>query len=169
MTRASTTLFWFSLTIFVSLGLYHTSYRVEDMGRQLRDLNSQIEAEQRNLHVLKAEWVFLSNPSRIEAAARQHLDLKPTAPEQITSLGKLASLIPSKAERVASAASAARLAAAKPRPAANKPMVAAEETGRLNTRLVIQKTASAHDYTGNDPWQLADDGAFALANTGNAP
>ena len=75
MTRASMTLFWFSLTIFVSLGLYHTSYRVEDLGRQLRSLNADIEAEQRNIHVLKAEWVFLSNPARIESAARKHLDL----------------------------------------------------------------------------------------------
>lgn len=137
MTRASIILFWFSLTIVVSLGLYHTSYRVEELDRTLRSLNAQIEMEQRNIHVLKAEYVFLTNPARIEAVARKHLALQPTEPKQISKLGRLASLIPTRLE-------GARLAEVAPlRPAAATPRPAAEETDRVNTHLAIRKTASA--------------------------
>jgi len=167
MTRASTTLFWFSLTILVSLGLYHTSYRVENLGHQLRSLNADIEAEQRNIHVLKAEWVFLANPARIETAARKHLDLKPTTPQQVTRLGKISALLPTVNESVANAAAAAHpVASLTPHAAAPRPKAVAEESGRLNTRLVIQKTASAETLPPTASLRMAEDNSFALANSG---
>ena len=170
MTRASTTLFWFSLTIFVSLGLYHTSYRVEELGRQLRTFNTDIEAEQRALHVLKAEWVFLSNPARIEEAARKHLDLKPTTPQQLTRLEKLSSVLPSRSEKMARAAMTAKaVASAPPRPAALNPKVAAEETGRLNTHMIMQKTAAVQDLAAASELPLNETDSFALATSGSVP
>lgn len=170
MTRASTTFVWFSLTLFVSLGLYHTSYRVEELDRQLRAINSEIEAEQRNIHVLKAEWVYLANPSRIESAARKHLDLKPTAPTQVTSVQKISRLIPTQEEavRIAKTESAASrtVANAAPRPAAHKPRIAAEEDGRLNTRLVIQTAGTMQDLAQTTSLRLVEDKTIALANSG---
>lgn len=140
MTRASTILFWFSLTIVVSLGLYHTSYRVEELGRTLRSLNAQIEMEQRNIHVLKAEYVYLTDPSRIEAAARKHLALQPTEPKQIAKMTKLAALVPARGEPATALAAAPE---ARVHPAAATPRPAAEEAGRVNTHLNMRKTASA--------------------------
>jgi len=167
MTRASTILFWFTLTILVSLGLYHTSYRVEDLGRQLRSLNADIEAEQRNIHVLKAEWVYLANPARIETAAHKHLDLKPTSPQQISRLGKISNLIPTRSEAMANAAVVAKpIASLSPRSAQHRPKAVAEESGRLNTHLVIQKTASAEQLPDATPLKLVEDTTFALANSG---
>lgn len=170
MNRALTTLIWFSLTLFVSLGLYHTSYRVEELDRQLRGLNSEIEAEQRNLHVLKAEWVYLANPARIEEAARKHLDLKPTAPQQVTGMNKISRLVPTQAEVVAQAQTQARtpraVASATPRPAAHRPKMASEETGRLNSHLVFQAAATAQDLSASNSLRLVDDKTFALANSG---
>ena len=96
MSRAQTLLIWFSLTLVVSLGLYHTSVRVQELSRNLRTLNREITQEQRNIHVLKAEWVYLSNPARIEAEAKKHLKLAPTKPQQIadaTALKKLAGML----------------------------------------------------------------------------
>ena len=95
MTRSySSLLSWLGLTIAASLMLYHTSDRVNELDRQLKALNAQIEAEQQSLHVLKAEWVYLSNPARIEAAAQRHLALLPTAPARVVAMRDMGSLLP---------------------------------------------------------------------------
>ena len=171
MTRASTTLLWLSLTIIVSLGLYHTSYRVEELGQQLSALNNDIEAEQRNLHVLKAEWVYLSNPARIEAAARKHLALQPTLPHQVTRYSRLADVIPVKGEqpRLAAAPVPRKImtaSAAQPTPIAAKPKATAEESDRLNTRLVIKHGPPANVLPDAPALSVSDDQTLALAGSG---
>ncbi len=174
MTRASTILFWFSLTLFVSLGLYHTSYQVEHNTRHLKAINAQIKAEQRSLHVLKAEWVFLANPMRLEGAARKYLALQPTTPSQIAPLSKMAALLPTHDERplkTASITSPDSLAPLnKQHPAAHNPKATSDEKNRLNTRMIIQKTASAEPLaqeTEGLPWPKTQ--TYTLANSGNEP
>jgi cell division protein FtsL len=90
----SSLLFWFALTIAASLMLYHTSDRVNALSQHLGSLNSQIEAEQRSLHILNAEWVYLANPARVDAAARRHLNLQPTAPNRVVAMQNIGSLLP---------------------------------------------------------------------------
>ncbi len=173
MTRASTILFWFSLTLFVSLGLYHTSYQVEHNTRQLKEINAQIKAEQRSLHILKAEWVFLANPARLEVAARKYLSLQPTTPSQIAKLSKVATLLPTHNETIETAAATQtdRLASSnKQHPAAHNPKATSDEKNRLNTRMIIQKTASAEPLaheTAEFHWPKNQ--TYTLANSGDAP
>jgi len=93
--RSTSVLFlWLGLTIAASLMLYHTSDRVHALDQQLKTLNAQIDAEQQSLHILKAEWVYLANPARIEAEAHRHLALLPTAPRRVAALQDIASLLP---------------------------------------------------------------------------
>lgn len=164
MTRASAAAFWLVLTMIVSLGLYHTSYRVDDMEQKLHALNKKIKLEQRTIHVLKAEWNFLSNPARIEMAARKHLDLQPTAPKQITKLRKLASLLPTHKEAMRRTRRTHR-AVARIRPAAGTPKASSYELGRLNTRVTFKKTA--HSTRQALPWTRRS--AYTLANSGSTP
>lgn len=163
MTRASATAFWLCLTIIVSLGLYHTSYRVDDMEQKLRSLNAKIQVEKSAVHVLKAEWDFLSNPTRIENVARKHLDLKPTSPSQIAKLKKISSYLPTRKEAFVRSQRRARLASI--RPAARTPRVSSYEAGRLNKRIIFKKTA--HRAT-RKPLAWTRTGSFALANTGSS-
>ncbi|MGE4352312.1 MAG: cell division protein FtsL [Bdellovibrionales bacterium] len=167
MTRSSTILIWFSLTLFVSLGLYHTSYRVEELDRQLRGLNTQIETEQKNIHVLKAEWVYLANPARIEEAARKHLELQPTSPTQVTRLSKISQLVPMRSASGTQTASANTHAIAnlRQRHAAHKPKIATSETGRINTHLIFRKTAQ-DSYAQPTSLRLVKDETVALADPG---
>jgi hypothetical protein len=90
----SSLLFWLGMTIAASLMLYHTSDRVHALDEQLRSLNAQIEDEQKSLHVLKAEWVYLANPSRVEAETKRHLGIQPTAPNRIAALKNMGDLLP---------------------------------------------------------------------------
>ncbi|HBM91128.1 MAG TPA: cell division protein FtsL [Rhodospirillaceae bacterium] len=169
MTRASCILFWFSLALIISVGLYHTSYRVDGLTHELRTLNKKIKKEQRNIHVLKAEWVFLANPSRIENVARKHLDLKPTKTDQIASLKKLSRLLPTRRELLARNASKTRaIASFRSRTAKHTPKVVAEETGRVNTRLTIGKntTRVSHRKTS---YRLAGDDSYGIGSYGGAP
>ena len=105
MTRTTSLLFLIGLVIAASLALYRTSNQVQELDHQLHSLNAAIEGERQNMHVLKAEWVFLANPTRVEAAAKKHLDaLRPTAPKQIASLGDIGALLPARGEAPAPAA-----------------------------------------------------------------
>ena len=97
MTRSySSLLSWFGLTLAASLMLYHTSDRVTALSRQLHDVNTQIEAEQQSIHILKAEWVYLANPERVEAEAKRHLNMQAALPSHVVSMSPamIASLAP---------------------------------------------------------------------------
>lgn len=167
MTRASGILFWFTLIFVVTLGLYQTSYKVEQLDRQLRGLNAQIDMERRNIHVLKAEWVYLSNPARIEAAARKYLKLQPTATAQIARMDKLASLLPGqRALSGAAVVAAAPIAGLNARVAAHAPRATASEKGRVNTHLEIVKSAEAAHPAPAARYQLAGDESYGLATAG---
>ncbi len=166
MTRASATAFWLCLTIIVSLGLYHTSYRVDNLDGQLQALNKKIQLEQRTIHVLKAEWDFLSNPSRIEAVARKHLDLQPTNPKQITLLKKLSSFLPTHKEAYRLAQRKARRALARTHAAAHTPRASSYEKDRLNKRIVFKQTAQ---NISKSSLKWTHKNAYTLANTGGRP
>jgi len=149
MIRASSVLFWFGLIIAASLVLYHTSDRVRGLDHQLRALSASIEAEQKNIHVLKAEWVYLANPARIEATAKRHLALRPTSPQQVISLADLDDMLPTRTQAMASVAvSSTPIASLKtsltmPAPATAHRVKLAAADGHINDHMKIQRTASA--------------------------
>lgn len=171
MIRTSSVLFWFALTIIASLALYRTSDRVHELNAQLQNINASIEAEQQSLHVLKAEWVYLSNPARVEAAAHKHLATRPTNPQQVAQLADLGEVLPTRAEAMASVAisgtpmaniksnlsplpsRAVSLAAlSKSVGKAKTPVtVTASDSSHINETMHMQRTASAaplHDSIG---------------------
>jgi cell division protein FtsL len=158
MTRASSVPFWFGLMIVASLALYRTSDRVHELNAQLRTINSAIEAEQQSIHVLKAEWVYLANPARIEAAAHKHLALRPTSPQQVTDIGSLSEVLPTRSEAMAAVAiSGTPIANIKSTMEPMRPVtvaavtkhkaptvtVASADTGHINDHMIMQRTASA--------------------------
>ncbi len=147
MTRVSSALFWFGMSLVASLGLYGTSNRVQELGKQLRALNVKIEAEQANIHVLKAEWVYLSNPARIEAAARKYLAMHPASVEQIAKIDDLPSILPTPEEAQTGLHATARSATMVRKAPANKTLATAEETARKNDPAPIL----AQDSTTSGP------------------
>lgn len=173
MIRLPSLLFWTVMAIGASLALYHTSYRVHDLSQQLHTLNASIEAEQRNIHVLKAEWVYLTNPAKIEQAARKYLPLQPTAIQQIARLDMLPDLVPTRAEAMADMTVThtpmATLRGATPastnlRAAPARGRATDDDRAHLNTRMIMQPsgpTASAEPKL--------DQGSFVLANIGSRP
>lgn len=151
----SSLLTWVGLTIAASLALYHTSDRVNALDQQLRSLNAQIESEQESLHVLKAEWVYLANPARIEAEVKGHLDLQPTDTHRVASLRDMGALLPlhDGIEAVPPVEVAEALQAPAPKKVASAPrevprtkyerVIASLNEGHLNDHMVLQHAAPA--------------------------
>ncbi len=157
----STVLFWLGMTIASSLMLYQTSDKVHALDKQLRDLNAQIEDEQKSIHVLKAEWVYLSNPARIETKAKKHLGLKLTEPARVAALCDINDFVPMQ-EGVPAPVLLARSMAKAPAPVTAEPkkplmaqkapdkprtkqdrILASLNAGRINDHVTIQRAASA--------------------------
>jgi hypothetical protein len=166
MIRASSILFWFGLIIITSLVLYRTSDRVHALDMQLRDLNASIESEQQSIHVLKAEWVYLANPARVEAEARKHLATRATSPTQVISMKALDDALPTRAEAAESVAvttppiaTVKTTLALAPRPAAKPKIVAAANDTHINDRMIIQHTASVQATPGSIDSLLAELGS----------
>jgi hypothetical protein len=86
-----TSIIWVSLAGAIGLGLYHLKQEVQALEDELFRLNRNILTEQEAIHVLRAEWSYINQPSRLQSLAARHLDLQPTKPAQ---LGTLATLPP---------------------------------------------------------------------------
>lgn len=147
-------------TILLSLGLtiaassamlYRTSDRVTALDKELRKINAQIAEEERSLHVLRAEWVYLSNPARIEAEARKHLRLQPTEAHHIASRENIQMAWAKPGEeqvstRLADATTPAMRAArsGSPRPRTERDRILTLlNAGRINDHVALQHSASA--------------------------
>jgi cell division protein FtsL len=77
------------LAVGLALVLFSIKYEVQDLKDELSEVNRQIVAEQRALHILHAEWSHLTDPERLMTLSSKHLDLQPLLPEQLGSFAAL--------------------------------------------------------------------------------
>ena len=80
--KGKSALFWLGLAGAAGALLFQTSYEVQELEEQLASVNRKIIAEQEAIQVLKAEWSYLNDPTRLETLARTHLALRPTDARQ---------------------------------------------------------------------------------------
>ncbi|MBF0325402.1 cell division protein FtsL [Magnetospirillum moscoviense] len=99
----------------LGVGLFFVKHEVRDQEARLAELNREIQRNQEEIHVLKAEWSYLNDPARLRQLSEKFLSMRVMAPSQITSL------TPARKEPTATAA----LAAPKPVPV---PSVKSEQT-----------------------------------------
>ena len=71
-----------SLCISAAL-LFVIKNEVRNLSLQLKEVNSKIVQEKENIHVLQAEYNYLSNPKRIKKIVDKHLALQTVKTEQI--------------------------------------------------------------------------------------
>ena len=88
MMRSSTFL---SLILVCGLGfgLFKVKYEVQSLEEDLAKINRQIATDQDAIHVLKAEWSYLTQPVRIGDMAARHLALQPVTAAQMGSFDQL--------------------------------------------------------------------------------
>lgn len=83
------TLIWVALAAGVATGLFQLKYEVQALERKLGRVNQAILADQQAIHVLKAEWALLNQPTELIKRAAENLELKPIA---ATQLGQVADI-----------------------------------------------------------------------------
>lgn len=91
------TLFWLCVIAVAGAVLFRTSYQVQELENDLSELEHEIVREQETIRVLRAEWGYLNDLERLETASRRYLPLRPTLPQQFTSLDRIPLRLPSSA------------------------------------------------------------------------
>jgi cell division protein FtsL len=69
--------------------VYRIKFDATVQAERLAKIRSEVRHERDTIAALRAEWGELDNPARIEALAKRHLQLKPTAPTQFGSFDQL--------------------------------------------------------------------------------
>ncbi len=63
--------------------LFAIKHKVQMLSKELKELNQKIISEKENIHILKAEYTYLTNPKRIKKLIDSNLALQTIKPNQI--------------------------------------------------------------------------------------
>jgi cell division protein FtsL len=88
-TRTAINALWISLIALVGAGMFTLKYEVKKLETELVQINQEIKSDSQSIHVLKAEWSHLNNPSRIRRLTQKHIAMKPLQAEQIINYSDL--------------------------------------------------------------------------------
>lgn len=86
------------LAIALAVTLLTVTHRVQGLEEELGGLRTGITAEEQKIHVLQAEFSFLTEPERLRRLASAHLGLAPIEPAQLVTLPTLDEVLRSHAE-----------------------------------------------------------------------
>ena len=77
------TVFFVFLICVIGSWLFYVKYSVVSIEDRIRKARKDIITEQKNQHILKAEWKSLTSPKRIQQLVARHLKMEPIKPNQI--------------------------------------------------------------------------------------
>ncbi|OAN46619.1 hypothetical protein A6A04_05770 [Paramagnetospirillum marisnigri] len=80
------TILWTSVAACIGVFLFFVKHEVKDQERRLTALNSQIQSNQETIHILRAEWSYLNDPTRLRALAEKHLGMHPVKANEVATL-----------------------------------------------------------------------------------
>lgn len=80
---SKTAITWIMFILPIALGLFYVKHIVQNLEEEITQLERSIEADEEEVHVLRAEWAYLSRPERIKNLAGNYLDIEPTTSAQI--------------------------------------------------------------------------------------
>lgn len=72
---------------FIVVGLFQVKHKVQNLKRDLAEINHQLATNQQEIHVLKAEWAYLDEPMRIKKLSDKYLNLQYTSVAQMKDHG----------------------------------------------------------------------------------
>lgn len=80
---------WLTFFLFLAVGSSVLKNQVQGLERRLNDINSNIQKDINNIHILKAEWSLYNSPDRLQELAYEKLSLEKAKPEQIINYSAL--------------------------------------------------------------------------------
>jgi hypothetical protein len=85
-----TRLLWPLLFAGLVFGLYNLKAEVEAQEKELARIQRAIDEEREAIQVLRAEWSYLNQPTRLRRLAAAKLELHPVSQRQMASFERLA-------------------------------------------------------------------------------
>jgi cell division protein FtsL len=76
-----------ALVFVIAFGLFQVKYKVDNLAKDLLDIQQQLAYENKTLHILEAEWAYLNRPERLTALVSKYLDLQPITYAQVERMG----------------------------------------------------------------------------------
>lgn len=80
------TIVWMILVVVAAFGLYMVKYQVQAVREEVIAQEKKLREERDSLHVVQAEWAYLSRPQRLETLSQKHLTLQPMEGAQISDI-----------------------------------------------------------------------------------
>lgn len=80
---------WLIIIVFAGVCMFHVKFAVQELEAQLTLTDRQIQQSEEALRVLRAEWSYLNEPSRLADLNQRHLGLVPVAAGQMVDLDAL--------------------------------------------------------------------------------
>ncbi len=77
------------LAVALAVVMLTVAHQVQGLEEELGSLQRETAAEQQKIHVLQAEFAFLSEPERLRRLASRYLGLVPVEPGQLTTFAAL--------------------------------------------------------------------------------
>jgi hypothetical protein len=74
---------WIMVWVVAAFGLYMVKYKVQAIKVEVASAEKHLHEEQKNLHVLMAEWTFLNRPERLRQLSAKYLEVKPLHSQQV--------------------------------------------------------------------------------------
>lgn len=88
------TILWVVMLITGACGLYMVKYKVQSVRAEVIATERQLAEEKRNMHVLTAEWAYLTRPERLRTLAGKYLNMQPMRGQQIAEFSSLPYAVP---------------------------------------------------------------------------
>jgi len=77
------------LCLALGFGLFQIKYEVQNQEEELVKIHRQTTLDQEQMHVLAAEWSYLTQPVRLGLLASRHLNLQPVTSAQLGTFDSL--------------------------------------------------------------------------------
>lgn len=80
---------WLALDLLLGFALYETKYAVQRLEDDRVKIDRQIALDRDQIHVLTAEWSYLTQPDRLGRLSGKYLTLQPVTAAQLGSFDTL--------------------------------------------------------------------------------
>lgn len=87
--KTAITILWFMFTIVIGSYYFVLTNDVQNLERELAQINNDIKNDIRDIHILEADWSELNNPERLQSLAAKYISLDFIRPEQIINYSAL--------------------------------------------------------------------------------
>ena len=87
--KTAISILWVIFTLVIGSYYFVLTNDVQNLERELAQINSDIETNIRDIHILEADWSELNNPERLKNLAGKYISLDFVKPEQIINYSAL--------------------------------------------------------------------------------